>query len=408
MIISRKTPIEYENLFFCFTIAIGSVSDLLRWVLNSTIGNTARLDTLFLYGLYALLFCKVLPRLLRSLNGIDLVFLSFLAVVFLTSSLRKNYNFTITANLMPKLLAQCLPFYFSAKLVHSSPKLNRYLRCAACILLLDVLRKMYLYRAIGIADGQHFLSEGYILLNALCLMLAPLVMEHKLIDCFLAGVILFAEVSTGARGPLLVAGLLFAAAILLLCRGKKYSKFLYMGLMICAVAIPLSAKFILPALARIMGSSGSLRSIESLLNGDFLKDDARITIASTSLDYIRDHLLIGSGVGNDRIFIHREVYWPAVNINGCYSHNFFLEIGMQFGLILGLFFCCLLAFLIIRRYNRSAFFQEKLLLIGFVFAGFLPLMISGSYLRWEMFYALIGFAARSDSFWGTSLNEQNS
>lgn len=408
MIISRKTPIEYENLFFCFTIAIGSVSDLLRWVLNSTIGNTARLDTLFLYGLYALLFCKVLPRLLRSLNGIDLVFLSFLAVVFLTSSLRKNYNFTITANLMPTLLVQCLPFYLSAKLVHSSPKLNRYLRCAACILLLDVLRRMVLYYIIGFGNLDYFQHEGYLLLNAMVLLFAPLVMEHRLLDFAIAGIILLMEFLTGARGPLLIAGMLLAAAILLLCRGKKYSKFLYMGLMICAVVIPLSAKLILPAMAKLLGNSGSLRSIERLLDGSFFKDITRTRIAAASWEYICNHLFIGSGVGNDRIFIHREVYGPERNINGCYSHNFFLEIGMQFGLILGLFFCCLLAFLIIRRYNRCALYQEKLLLISLFFAGFLPLMITGSYLRWEMFYALIGFAARSDSFWGTSLNEQNS
>ena len=357
--------------------------------------------------LYFLLFLRVVPRLLRTINWKDLIFFLFLALVFLTASLRTEYSTSIAAELILRLFRKGIFFYFGAKLVHGSPKLNRYCRFFACVLLLDVARKMYSYSIDGISGDLHFQYEGYLMLDAMFLMVSPLVMEHKLFDFFLSGLILLLNFSTGARGPLLVAGLLFAAAILLLCRGKRYSNLLYTGLVICAVAIPLSAKFILPALARIMGSSGSLRSIESLLNGDFLKDDARIIIASTSLDYIRDHLLIGSGVGNDRIFIHREVYWPAVNINGCYSHNFFLEIGMQFGLILGLFFCCLLAFLIIRRYNRSAFFQEKLLLIGFVFAGFLPLMISGSYLRWEMFYALMGFAARSDSFGGTLLNEQN-
>lgn len=405
MRIGEKNQIEYDNLLFCFTIVFETVSELFQEAIGSLVGKTGGFAGLFMNILYFLLFLRVVPRLLRTINWKDLIFFLFLALVFLTASLRTEYSTSIAAELILRLFRKGIFFYFGAKLVHGSPKLNRYCRFFACVLLLDVARKMYYYSIDGISGDLHFQYEGYLLLDAMFLMVSPLVMEHKLFDFFLSGLILLLNFSTGARGPLLVAGLLFAAAILLLCRGKRYSNLLYTGLVICAFAIPLSAKFILPALARIMGSSGSLRSIESLLNGGFLKDDGRSNIASTSLDHIRDHLLIGSGVGNDRIFIQREVYWPAVSIYGCYSHNFFLEVGMQFGLILGLILCCLLAFLIIRRYNRCALLQEKLLLIGLVFAGFLPLMVSGSYLRWDLFYALVGFAIRSDTFGGSSRNE---
>lgn len=405
MRIGEKNQIEYDNLLFCFTIVFETVSELFQEAIGSLVGKTGGFAGLFMNILYFLLFLRVVPRLLRTINWKDLIFFLFLALAFLTASLRTEYSTSIAAELILRLFRKGIFFYFCAKLVHGSPKLNRYCRFFACVLLLDVARKMYSYSIDGISGDLHFQYEGYLMLDAMFLMVSPLVMEHKLFDFFLSGLILLLNFSTGARGPLLVAGLLFAAAILLLCRGKRYSNLLYTGLVICAFAIPLSAKFILPALARIMGSSGSLRSIESLLNGGFLKDDGRSNIASTSLDYIRNHLLIGSGVGNDRIFIQREVYWPAVSMNGCYSHNFFLEVGMQFGLILGLILCCLLAFLIIRRYNRCALLQEKLLLIGLVFAGFLPLMVSGSYLRWDLFYALVGFAIRSDTFGGSSRNE---
>lgn len=405
MRIGEKNQIEYDNLLFCFTIVFETVSELFQEAIGSLVGNTGGFAGLFMNILYFLLFLRVVPRLLRTINWKDLIFFLFLALVFLTASLRTEYSTSIAAELILRLFRKGIFFYFGAKLVHGSPKLNRYCRFFACVLLLDVARKMYYYSIDGISGDLHFQYEGYLMLDAMFLMVSPLVMEHKLFDFFLSGLILLLSFSTGARGPLLVTGLLFAAAILLLCRGKRYSNLLYTGLVICAFAIPLSAKLILPALAGIMGSSGSLRSIERLLNGDFLKDDGRITIASTSLDYILDHLLIGSGVGNDRIYIQKVVFWPGVDISGNYAHNFFLEIGMQFGLILGLILCCLLAFLIIRRYNRCALLQEKLLLIGLVFAGFLPLMVSGSYLRWDLFYALVGFAIRSDTSGGSSRNE---
>ena len=408
MRISEEKQIEYDNLVFCLTIAFESVSELFCGVIGLIFGDVGGLGSFVIYGLYFLLFFRLLPRLLKAINGKDLVFFSFLAVVFLTSSLRNEYDFAITAELLPKLLWKGIPFYFSAKLVHDSPKLNRYLRFFGCVILLNVVRRMVLYRTIGFGNLDYFQYEGYMLLNAMVLLFAPLVMEHRLLDFATAGIVLVMEFLTGARGPLLIAGMLLAAALLFLCRGRKYSKLLYMGLLICAIMISLSSQIVLPAMAKLLGNSGNLRSIERLLNGSFFKDPTRTRIATASWEYISKHLFIGSGVGNDRIFIQREVYGPARNINGCYSHNIFLEIGMQFGFILGLILCGILAFLIVRRYNRCALYQEKLLLISLFFAGFVPLMISESYLRWGMFYALMGFAARSDTFGGISLNEQNS
>ncbi len=139
-------------------------------------------------------------------------------------------------------------------------------------------------------------------------------------------------------------------------------------------------------IAEWFGGNTSLRNINRLLNGVYFNDAWRPRIFLFALSYISNHWFVGAGLLNDRVLIARE--FPALGeVIECYPHNFFLEIGMQFGALPGLAFVAVFVAVLIKRFRSCIDISEKYLVIALFFAGFLPLMLSSSYLSSPMFYA---------------------
>jgi len=365
------------------------------------VGSTKSLDALMLYGILALVVIKALPRIVRSINKWDLTLFFCLSLVFLISGLSTINDASATNQVVSDILRKCVMTYFGAKLVHYSTDLNKYLRISAYIVGISVWANTFVF-----ANGAESYSQydGYTLLNGLMLLFIPLISERKLYDFIAAGAMLVMTLLTGARGPMLIGAVLIASGFLLTGQKRKYN-FIRYGVPLALVGIVTKyMREILLFISLHVGNSGSMRTINALLNNEFMESEGRVYIMSHAWEYIQDHFLIGCGVVNDRVIICRAIYGtksPAAY----YPHNFFLEVGMQFGLILGLVLVCGLMFMLIRRFLKCRGIHEKLLLVALFFAGFAPLMVSGSYLSWSMFYALIGFCTRSAQFGGVSQSE---
>ena len=53
---------------------------------------------------------------------------------------------------------------------------------------------------------------------------------------------------------------------------------------------------------------------------------------------------------------------------------------------------------IIKKYDSSKEFKDKILLVVLVFSAILPLLLSGSYIEWPMFYVLMGYLLNTENF----------
>lgn len=403
---AKRAPIEYDNLLFCLSIVFNSVISLVNQTIRRFVGNTGKLDTLLMYGLLLLLIFKILPRFRKMFNAKDLIFFFLLAMAFLAAAVRSVHDSSVSKTVIASIFTSCLPVYIGAKLVHDSPQLNLYLRISACVVLVNVLANTYIFHS-GALSGSYSQYDGYVLLTGMTLLLVPLVSEHTVFDIAVAGIMLLATLLTGARGPFLIGAILFVLGMFLMNRGKKLILLLYAILIAAAVIVYRNMQKILLLIASVFGNSGSLRTINSLLNHELTNSGSRIRLMENAWAYIENHMLIGCGVVNDRVILYHAMPELGEAI-GSYPHNFFFEIGMQFGLVFGILLCCLLAWTVIKRYMRCTSLRGKLLVIAMFFAGFAPLMLSGSYLDWAMFYAFLGFVTRSDDFGGMILNEQNS
>lgn len=105
-------------------------------------------------------------------------------------------------------------------------------------------------------------------------------------------------------------------------------------------------------------------------------------IAKIVIDNILNNNLWGHGIFGDRYFL-----------DGTYAHNIFLEVWLDFGIILGTLVLLFLIVFITKTFLRS---NDKKLFLLFFSLGFMPLLVSGSYLISIMFSILIGFLIMSN------------
>lgn len=393
IVLSKK--FEYDNLFFCFAIVLSSVVGLFVQTVRLVVPNTFRLDTLFVYAVFAYVFFKALPSLRGKGIVTDYALLSFTILAFVFSLLRENSAADITFEVLKSIISECILLYLAAKMVRFTPTLLKYMRISAVITIANVILSVYVF-AGGIGEAGYSQYDGYRLLTAMALLFLPMVNEHKLTDYLLAAFNLVAALLTGARGPFVLCALLLIFALIFVVKNKKYlalSIILVSGLVVVVIV---NLENILGYIALNFGNSGSMRTIERILNSSLFEDAARGQIYEYAFEYIKEHLFIGCGVVNDRVIISSLM--PSLGeIIGSYPHNIFIELMMQFGLIVGVFLSILLIFTTVKNYFRRESLSERAFLTSLIIAGLAPLMATGSYLEWPMFYVFLGFLLRKNT-----------
>lgn len=393
-----KPTIEYGNLFFCMAVTLPSLVYLFTKTVRLVIRSTASLDTLLVYLAFAFVFVKALPELRYAFTRRDLALVFSGGILLAVSAMSPVADMGLLMSTGKDIVFRCLPVYLGAKLVHDSPRLSQYLRLFAVILLLRVMADVYVFSADSAAES-YYQFDGYLLLTAIALLFLPLIQEHRIYDIVLAGAILLATLLTGARGPFLAAVLLVFTGILLGGTDRRQS---LLRLVLPAGSAYLIYRYMRPILTFIMrtfGSAASMRTVQRLLDNALLEDSGRARIYATVLSYLREHLFWGCGALNDRVILHDAVRGIGP-LSGSYPHNIFLEFAMQFGVILGTVLMMLLVAQLLRAWRRCRSHRERLVLVSLLFSGIVPLMVSGSYLTFTMFYALIGFCTRRAGTFG--------
>ena len=137
---------------------------------------------------------------------------------------------------------------------------------------------------------------------------------------------------------------------------------------------------LLPIITNWIESFDNLsRSIQLILSGDFFSHDSgRNDIYELVLHHIIEAPLFGHGIGADRFYL-----------NGFYAHNIILEMMLQYGIVAGLSLFFLLTTFIVVAFLNFRLYRDYTII--FTLSGFLPLMLSGSYLINFNFAATIGY-----------------
>lgn len=213
--------------------------------------------------------------------------------------------------------------------------------------------------------------EGYNMpFSYACLLpMVALYSHRKIYDTVVVAILLISVLAIGARGP---AVYFLIYVIFDLFQYKSKGRFIV--LVLIAVLI-----FSLPTMYSWLSSSNiSSRTIRMLLEGNFMQDSGRNVIQAYFWSQLLEHPFTGIGLFGDRL---KDGF--------AYCHNLFLEILLNFGMIIG---SLLLVFGIISLlvlYKKSGS-ENRNRIFRYFCAMVLPLMTSGSYLMDSGFALFIG------------------
>lgn len=209
-----------------------------------------------------------------------------------------------------------------------------------------------------------FIIDNYNMGFSYSLLLPSIILyNHKKWYSITASFLMFIVIiAVGSRGPAIV----FSLCILydFFVNNRKYLLILILSL---SFLFSIS-NYLFLEIEKIGIKS---RTLFLLLEGKISSDSGRKDIYNVIINKIYESPLIGSGLYADRTILG--------GTSGAYSHNLFLEVYLNFGIIIGSILLLYLFLKTIITYIKIGY-NERILLVLFFILSVIPLMFSGSYL----------------------------
>lgn len=248
---------------------------------------------------------------------------------------------------------------------------------------------------LEIGDDES-MGIAYMLLPVLVIVIWHVLLNPNTFDFLLSCFGVFVLLGLGSRGPALCV-IFFIVVFFLFFKHFKNELLLKGLLIILSFVCFLFLDSILAVIGSILESIGlSGRVLESISGNSFFSTDTRDFIfAKVLLAISNNGLWEGSG-----FFADRELFDTANSYTDeIYAHNIFLEVILNFGIIIGIVFFILFFFFLIRSLIICKDSKYSSFLFAFFCAGFVPLLFSGSYLYSSMLWLLVGlFSAYTKLF----------
>lgn len=221
-------------------------------------------------------------------------------------------------------------------------------------------------------DG-YSLSFGYsILLFAMFLF-----RQSGFIDKTLSIILFLFIIAEGSRGPVIVIALYYTIHLVLFVKFRRLWKQAGSVLLVVLLAYGgltdvVNVQSSRTAILYRQGKIVSHRSGRDRIQGEIIKK-------------IWERPVTGWGIGADRSFIKG------------YSHNIFLELAVHYGVVVTFFLTASMLTLVISCFNSQKFLGKhggRSLMIIMLLFGFVPLMVSSSYLISFSFAIMMGYLLR--------------
>ena len=203
---------------------------------------------------------------------------------------------------------------------------------------------------------------------------------------------LFVIITNGSRGPVLC---IVVFILLFLIFNIKKNRLLVICLTTLFIILYANSQKALVWFLTTLSKYGfTSRTLIKLQEGTILSGTGREAIQKVTFDLISNNPITGVGIGVDRIIIFSEIYIARGmhdKLSTSYPHNLFIELLAQYGVIVGGIFILLILLILIMSLLRGNESERNMIII-FIGIGFVPLMVSSSYLLSQYFFYLLGLA----------------
>lgn len=345
-----------------------------------------KLDAIAIYGLIAYAALQCFHDVVEEFPAREMLVFLALGISFLVSwAVTIGYEDMFLA-MIPDFLMGVVGYIFFRCVRDWKSLLNCFAKLS---IVMTVSLAVYL-RLIGGLE-RYSMYLGYLVLGGVVTSGNEMIRRGSILHTANTAFGLALLLSMGARGP--VACMLAFLVIRIVFDIGRNRRSLFALLVIAIAAFALFQNFdtVVDTLIGIFDRAHlSLRALQKLQNTEFLSSNARLVRMNNAVEIIKEHLFTGVGIGRDRISlveIGQGIDYNPLKVIGNYAHNPFLELWMQFGVIIGSGFILLMLKTIfdgLFSSGRSRDARDVVLIMLFV--GFVPLLVSDSYFTRPEFF----------------------
>lgn len=349
---------------------------------ETTIGNIIKLVSKFLV---AISMAKAFPIVIKRKLKLIVITYCALSSLFMVHYILFPQNRGYILNIVFSFFCICLPcFLYTYSIIDFKDFFNVLEKVSFFILCIGFLIFiLVIFKIINI--GTYSMSLSYNLLFP-CLFYL-----YKYLDNFKVKYIIMILLSIvpilvlGARGPILCIGCYVIIFLINeICKKNPVKKeFLYFFSIIFILLSLIFFDEILTIINNILNYFGIYSRTISLFLENNLYLSGREIFYNKTFELLQLYPIIGVGIAGDRF-----------HMNGSYVHNLFLELLLNFGIVLG----TLIIIMLIVFFIKKIFFikgQQRKLFNVFFCMGVIPLMISGSYLTSPLFWIYLALCLRT-------------
>jgi hypothetical protein len=355
-----------------------------------------KLDTAFLYFFILIVFLNILFYSFgKKINFKNLLIIVFILLSFLYSFLNNLTSNYVIGEVFINFLLYSLPVFIIVIVQSNSATFFKYIFYSSIIIFLSILLEILFFNLIETISLQYYSQTFSYLALFPAIINLNIIFERKNFN-FMSLVIGVLSVIMiyffGARGPLLIVFIFIYFRITLKLFKYKKNLMLVVFFIVTFFMVTNVNQFLNSISEILIFFNFDSRLLDYIRNFQLFSFESREGLYTLAIQIIEKNLIFGIGLGADRIYILDLLNIYDLNsIMGLYSHNIFLEIMLSFGLIFGvlfiLFFFIRLIY-IFKNHYQNLNGEITLILLSL---GFLPLLISGSFINSPLFFALIAF-----------------
>lgn len=345
-------------------------------LMGTNIGHMVQLTS---KALVALFYLWALPIVLKR-NKIKFIGIySFAVFIFILNYAMFYENRIYLKPIIFPLFFICLPSFIYAYSIEDWDILMKVIKKVSNIVFIIGTILGLLVFAGNVSVGSYSMSLSYYMLLPSVVYLDDFMDRFSLKKGLALLTLLIIILGLGSRGPVLCIAVFGILKILKSLKKMTLKRVLiyfivFSLVIICFIFFDKIISFMFSLLSHFGVNSRSLKLF--LRNSIHLSGRDRIynKVISETLK----QPILGLGLAGDRVII-----------GGGYAHNIFLEIMSHFGIVIGTFIIFSLLWLIFKSLKQKSELRYNIIII-WVSIGFIPLLVSSSYLINMNFWVMLG------------------
>ena len=352
---------------------------------GTEMGKTIQFLSKIIVGLF---FIYSFPIVFKRNAFLSILMYCLSIAVFSINYLFFPQNMEYLNSVLFKFFFICLPCFIYSFSISDKEILKRIMKSSSLMVFSVGIIIGFLVFTKKISLGSYSMSMSYYMLFPAIVYMSELFEKFSIKSAIFAAISIFIILSIGSRGAIMCIGIYVMLHQVINMRRTTIKRLLISLIIFIFFLVTLffSKEILIFINDKLLKHGIYSRNIRLFLYGhpntEGIYLSGREFIYQEIFNQIMINPIFGIGLTGDRLYT-----------GGSYSHNIFLEIVSGFGVIIGTFILVFLGIISIKALFSRDIKGSNLMLIWFCI-GFVPLLVSGSYLTDFQFWIFLGLALR--------------